>query len=177
METIKKRVSDLELASLPLKGNEFFELSQGGVSKRILAGNFFADGWFAKLQASPDEFVAPDAIRADQADAAMYADDSGAVNGVSLVEGPGDAVEEVTLKPGDTFMVPKGSFEFYAVASDSTALADFSCLADDPRAHGFWMLKANFFSGLILSDGHSKKIVNTGTKNHILVIRVVAHKA
>jgi hypothetical protein len=176
METIKKRISDLELASLPLKGNEMFEVSQGGVSMRILADNFYADGWFSRLQKSPDEFVAADSVRADQADAALFADDAAAVSGLSFEDGKGlDRFEEVRIAAKGAWVIPSGTFLVYAWSTAS--IASLALEADDARVPGTWGLRAPFPAGLIVSDGVSQRIRNTSTAEIGITCRVLIHKS
>lgn len=177
METIKKRISDLELASLPLNENAMFEVSQGGVSKRILAEDFYADGWFAKLQASPDSFTAPEAKHSTSADTAEHAETSDSVSGINFASGDaGDEMYDLTLKAGEFWTIPKGTFQCFTVATDSTALVDLVTIADDSRVQGSWMLTAPFPAGLILSDGSSLRIKNKSTTtSHVLTFRTIAH--
>lgn len=68
METIKKRISDLDAASQPLGGTELAEISQGGVSKKVTLTNIFGSGWWAALRAAFSSFVAPEATHAVDSD-------------------------------------------------------------------------------------------------------------
>lgn len=68
-EVTYKKITELDSASLPLDGaNEYTLLSQSGVSKKALWSGIFGSGWWAKLKAAFDDFVAPEALHATDAD-------------------------------------------------------------------------------------------------------------
>jgi hypothetical protein len=67
-ETVYKKISELDTATLPLAGTEYLEVSQTGASKKALLSGWFGAGWWAKLAAAFTAFVAPDSLHADNAD-------------------------------------------------------------------------------------------------------------
>lgn len=92
-EVTYKKITELDSASLPLDGaNEYALVSQSGVSKKALWSGIFGGGWWTKLKAAFDDFVAPEALHATDADtlggeaASYYTDASNITSGALPLE-------------------------------------------------------------------------------------------
>jgi len=171
-ETVYKKVSELPSVPLPLDGSEYLMISKGGHSWRALWSGIFGGGWWAKLGAAFDSFVAPTAELADQADYCALAHDADAINGLSLVDGPtADHFGEQSINAGATWTPPKGTYIFSAAASQSTALTDLVIEVQDPT--GTWQGRARF-GGLLITSGATIRIRNSGTGARLVLFNKLA---
>ena len=68
MAEIKKRITQLGPASGPLDGTEVSAVVQGGVTKKIAESTKYGAGWWDKLKAGFVDFIAPEALHANDAD-------------------------------------------------------------------------------------------------------------
>ena len=68
MAEIKKRITQLGPASGPLDGTEVSAVVQGGVTKKIAESTKYGIGWWDKLKAGFVDFIAPEALHANDAD-------------------------------------------------------------------------------------------------------------
>jgi hypothetical protein len=68
MAEVKKKFSQLDPASVPFEGTETIAAVQGGITKRGTISGIHGAGWWDKLKAAFVDFVAPDALHANDAD-------------------------------------------------------------------------------------------------------------
>ena len=68
MAEVKKKFSELDPGSVPFEGTETLAAVQGGITKRATISGIHGAGWWDKLKAAFVDFVAPDALHANDAD-------------------------------------------------------------------------------------------------------------
>jgi hypothetical protein len=68
MAEVKKKFSQLDPASVPFEGTEILAAVQGGITKRGTISGIHGAGWWDKLKAAFVDFVAPEALHANDAD-------------------------------------------------------------------------------------------------------------
>ena len=68
MAEVKKKFSQLDPGSVPFTGTEIIAAVQGGQSKRGTISGIHGAGWWDKLKAAFVDFVAPDALHANDTD-------------------------------------------------------------------------------------------------------------
>lgn len=68
MAEIKKRITQLDPASVPFEGTETVAAVQGGITKRATISGIHGAGWWEKLKAAFVDFIAPEALHANDAD-------------------------------------------------------------------------------------------------------------
>ena len=67
MAEVKKKFSELDPASVPFEGTETIAAVQGGITKRGTISGIHGAGWWDKLKAAFVDFVAPEALHANDA--------------------------------------------------------------------------------------------------------------
>jgi len=68
MAEVKKKFSQLDPGSVPFEGTEILAAVQGGITKRGTISGIHGAGWWDKLKAAFIDFIAPDALHANDAD-------------------------------------------------------------------------------------------------------------
>ena len=68
MAEVKKKFSQLDPGSVPFGGTETIAAVQGGITKRGTISGIHGAGWWDKLKAAFVDFVAPEALHANDAD-------------------------------------------------------------------------------------------------------------
>ena len=68
MAEVKKKFSQLDPGSVPFEGTETIAAVQGGITKRGTISGIHGAGWWDKLKAAFVDFVAPEALHANDAD-------------------------------------------------------------------------------------------------------------
>ena len=68
MAEVKKKFSELDPGSVPFEGTETIAAVQGGITKRGTISGIHGAGWWDKLKAAFVDFVAPEALHANDAD-------------------------------------------------------------------------------------------------------------
>ena len=68
MAEVKKKFSELDPASVPFEGTETIAAVQGGITKRGSISGIHGAGWWDKLKAAFVDFIAPEALHANDAD-------------------------------------------------------------------------------------------------------------
>ena len=68
MAEVKKKFSELDPASVPFEGTETIAAVQGGITKRGTISGIHGAGWWDKLKAAFVDFIAPEALHANDAD-------------------------------------------------------------------------------------------------------------
>jgi len=68
MAEVKKKFSQLDPGSVPFEGTEIIAAVQGGITKRGTISGIHGAGWWDKLKAAFVDFVAPEALHANDAD-------------------------------------------------------------------------------------------------------------
>ena len=68
MAEVKKKFSELDPASVPFDGMETIAAVQGGITKRGSISGIHGAGWWDKLKAGFVDFIAPEALHANDAD-------------------------------------------------------------------------------------------------------------
>jgi len=68
MADVKKKFSQLDPARVPFEGTEILAAVQGGITKRGTISGIHGAGWWDKLKAAFVDFVAPEALHANDAD-------------------------------------------------------------------------------------------------------------
>jgi len=68
MAEVKKKFSQLDPGSVPFEGTEILAAVQGGITKRGTISGIHGAGWWDKLKAAFVDFVAPEALHANDAD-------------------------------------------------------------------------------------------------------------
>ena len=68
MAEVKKKFSELDPGSVPFEGTETLAAVQGGITKRATISGIYGAGWWEKLKAAFVDFVAPEALHANDAD-------------------------------------------------------------------------------------------------------------
>ena len=68
MAEVKKKFSELDPGSVPFDGMETIAAVQGGITKRGTISGIHGAGWWDKLKAAFVDFVAPEALHANDAD-------------------------------------------------------------------------------------------------------------
>jgi hypothetical protein len=68
MAEVKKKFSELDPGSVPFEGTETLAAVQGGITKRATISGIHGAGWWDKLKAAFVDFVAPEALHANDAD-------------------------------------------------------------------------------------------------------------
>lgn len=68
MAEVKKKFSELDPGSVPFEGTETIAAVQGGITKRATISGIHGAGWWDKLKAAFVDFIAPEALHANDAD-------------------------------------------------------------------------------------------------------------
>lgn len=68
MAEVKKKISELDPGNVPFEGTETLAAVQGGITKRATISGIHGAGWWEKLKAAFVDFVAPEALHANDAD-------------------------------------------------------------------------------------------------------------
>ena len=68
MAEVKKKFSELDPGSVPFEGTETLAAVQGGITKRATISGIHGAGWWDKLKSAFVDFVAPEALHANDAD-------------------------------------------------------------------------------------------------------------
>ena len=68
MAEVKKKFSQLDPGSVPFDGMETIAAVQGGITKRGTISGIHGAGWWDKLKAGFVDFIAPEALHANDAD-------------------------------------------------------------------------------------------------------------
>ena len=68
MAEVKKKYSQLDPGSVPATGTEILSFVQGGITKRGTISGIHGSGWWDKLKAAFVDFIAPEALHANDAD-------------------------------------------------------------------------------------------------------------
>ena len=68
MAEVKKKYSQLDPGSVPATGTEILSFVQGGVTVRGTVSGIHGAGWWDKLKAAFVDFIAPEALHANDAD-------------------------------------------------------------------------------------------------------------
>lgn len=68
MAEVKKKFSQLDPGSVPFTGTEIIAAVQGGITKRGTISGIHGAGWWDQLKAAFVDFIAPDALHANDAD-------------------------------------------------------------------------------------------------------------
>ena len=68
MAEVKKKFSQLDPGNVPFEGTEILAAVQGGITKRGTISGIHGAGWWDKLKAAFVDFVAPEALHANDAD-------------------------------------------------------------------------------------------------------------
>ena len=68
MAEVKKKFSELDPGSVPFDGMETIAAVQGGITKRGTISGIHGAGWWDKLKAGFVDFIAPEALHANDAD-------------------------------------------------------------------------------------------------------------
>ena len=68
MAEVKKKYSELDPGSVPATGTEILSFVQGGVTVRGTVSGIHGAGWWDKLKSAFVDFIAPEALHANDAD-------------------------------------------------------------------------------------------------------------
>lgn len=156
---VYKKISELPLADVPLSGTELIGVSATGSSRRAVWSNIFGAGWWNKLKATYENFLAPFADFASHSDTATLAAQSESVNGLSLSDGPvSSGYGEQSIAASAAWSPPKGTYFFSTTAVQPDAM---DALVIEMNELSDSYLGRARFGGLWITNGTTFRIRNT----------------